>query len=91
MEHSYTVDGTVNWYCHYGYIVEVTLKTKKRTTIWPSDPIPGYIHRENHNPKNCHIKWSKSDRKRQISYDIAYMWNLKQGTNELIYKIESQM
>ena len=31
---------------------------------------------------------------RQISYDIAYMWNLKKnGTNELIYKteIESQM
>ena len=68
--------------------MEVTLKTKKGTTIWPSDPIPGYIHRENHNPKNCHIKWSKSDRKRQISYDIVYMWNLKQGTNELIYKIE---
>ena len=33
-------------------------------------------------------------RGRQISYDIAYMWNLKKnGTNELIYKreIESQM
>ena len=31
-------------------------------------------------------------RERQI-YDIAYMWNLKRGTNELIYKteIESQM
>ena len=26
-------------------------------------------------------------RKRQISYDIAYMWNLKKNeTNELIYK-----
>ena len=24
-----------------------------------------------------HTKWSKSDRERQISYDIAYMWNLK--------------
>ena len=31
---------------------------------------------------------SKSDRERQIPYDIAYMWNLKKknGTNELIYK-----
>ena len=38
--------------------------------------------------KNCHIKWSKSDRERQISYDLAYIWNLKQGTNELIYKID---
>ena len=24
-----------------------------------------------------HTKWSKSDRERQISYDIAFMWNLK--------------
>ena len=23
---------------------------------------------------------------RQISYDIAYMWDLKNGTNKLIYK-----
>ena len=27
----------------------------------------------------CHTEWSKSDRERQISYDIAYMWNLKKG------------
>ena len=38
------------------------------------------------------LKWSKSDRGRQISYDITYMWTLKHDTNELIYKteIESQ-
>ena len=24
-----------------------------------------------------HTKWSKSDRERQISYDITYIWNLK--------------
>ena len=28
-------------------------------------------------PGDYHTKWSKSDRERQISYDIAYMWNLK--------------
>ena len=28
-------------------------------------------------PRNCHTEWSKLDRERQISYDIAYMWNLK--------------
>ena len=28
-------------------------------------------------PSNCHIEWNKSDRDREISYDIAYMWNLK--------------
>ena len=28
-------------------------------------------------PRACHAEWRKSDRERQISYDIAYMWNLK--------------
>ena len=35
-----------------------------------------------------------NQRKKQTSYDIIYMWNLrKSGTNELIYKteIDSQM
>ena len=39
-------------------------------------------------------EWCKSDRERQISDDIAYMWNLKKnGRNEPIYKREigSQM
>ena len=31
---------------------------------------------------------SKSERKRQIPYDITYMWNLKYGTNEPIYETE---
>ena len=39
--------------------------------------------------RDFHTKWSKSDRERQISYDITYMWNLKYDTNELIYKIET--
>ena len=30
-------------------------------------------------PGDCHTEWSKSDTERQISYDIAYMWNLKKG------------
>ena len=29
-------------------------------------------------PRDYHTKWSKPDRKRQIQYDIAYMWNLKE-------------
>ena len=28
-------------------------------------------------PRDYQTKWSKPDRERQISYDIAYMWNLK--------------
>ena len=39
-------------------------------------------------PRDYCTKWSKLDRERQIPYDIAYMWNLKYDTNELIYKTE---
>ena len=44
-------------------------------------------------PRGYHAKWSKSDTERQMSYDISDTWNLKNGTNELIYKteIESQL
>ena len=32
---------------------------------------------------------SKSERERQMAYVVTYMWNLKYGTNELIYKTET--
>ena len=43
--------------------------------------------------REYHTKWSKSDRERQILYDTTYkdkyyMWNLKNDTNEVIYKTE---
>ena len=28
-------------------------------------------------PRDCHTEWSRSDRERQILYDITYMWILK--------------
>ena len=31
--------------------MEVSLKTKNRGTIWPSNPIPEYISGENHGSK----------------------------------------
>ena len=42
-------------------------------------------------PRDYHTKWNKPDRERLISYDIAYMWNLKKNkdTDELIYKTET--
>ena len=40
-------------------------------------------------PRDYHTKWSKSERGRQISYDITHMWNLKYDTHELVYKIET--
>ena len=39
-------------------------------------------------PRDYRTKWSKSDRKRQISYDITYMWCLKCDITEFIYKTE---
>ena len=38
-------------------------------------------------PRDYH---TKSERERQISYDITYTWKLKYDTNEHIYKIDSQ-
>ena len=41
-------------------------------------------------PRDYHIKQSKSERERQIPYDITYIWNLiKNDTNGLIYKTET--
>ena len=34
---------------------------------------------------------SKSEREREIPYDITYMWNLKYNTNEYIYETDSQI
>ena len=40
-------------------------------------------------PRDFCTEWSQSDTERQISYDIAYMWNLKEeSTSELIYETE---
>ena len=40
-------------------------------------------------PRDYHIKRSKSERERQIPYDIIYVWNLKYNTNELIYETDT--
>ena len=33
---------------------------------------------------------STEDRRRQVSYDVTYMWNVKYDTNEFIHEIETQ-
>ena len=35
------------------------------------------------------LRYSKSERDRQIPYDITYMWNLKYGKNDPVYKTET--
>ena len=39
--------------------------------------------------RDDHTQQSKSERERQISYDITYMKNLKYDTNGLIYEQET--
>ena len=36
-----------------------------------------------------HSKWSKSERERQIPYDITYIWNLMYSTNEPFHRKET--
>ena len=38
-------------------------------------------------PRGYHT--NKSERERRMAYVVTYMWNLKYGTNELIYKTET--
>ena len=42
-------------------------------------------------PRNYHTKWSKSERERQIPYNITYTWNLKYDTNEHICETETRL
>ena len=47
------------------------------------------IYSNMHGHRDYHTKWSKSERERQIPYDITYMWNLKYNTNEPVYETET--
>ena len=33
-------------------------------------------------PRGYYAKWSQSDKKRQIPYDLIYMWNKKQNKTQ---------
>ena len=41
-------------------------------------------------PRDCHIKLNKSDLERQISYDIAYMDNIKKLTQMNLFTKQKQ-
>ena len=60
----------------------------KETTVHPHNGILFSHKNEAWWSSNYYTKWNKSDRERQTSYDIAYMWKLKYDTNELINKTE---
>ena len=39
--------------------------------------------------RDSHTEWSKSERERQILYDITYIWSLIYGTNIPIHRKEN--
>ena len=41
-------------------------------------------------PRDYHTKWNNSNRERQVSYDITYMWNLRYDTNESFCETETE-
>ena len=55
------------------YVKWSEVKWKLLSRVQMNNAICGRINR----PRDYHTKWSKPDRKRQISHDIAYMWNFK--------------
>ena len=52
------------------HIYKVILLSNKKEWI-------NAIYSDMDGPRDHHTEWSKSDRERQTSYDIAYTWNLK--------------
>ena len=41
-------------------------------------------------PRDPHTKLSKPERKRQIPYDVTYLWNLKYGADDPIQKTKTK-
>ena len=62
----------------------VWLKGYKSLYSYNSKAIWGNMH----GPRDDHTKWSESEKDR---YEITYMLNLKNDTNELIYERETDL
>ena len=64
------------------HIYNGILLSRKKERNW-------VICRDVDGSSDCHTEWSKSNREREMSYDIDYMQNLRRNdTNELMYKAE---
>ena len=68
--------------------------------MWDTHIYNGILlsHRKEWNDANCSnmdghgddlTGWIKSDRQRQVFYDVTNVWNLKKSMNELIYKTKT--
>ena len=56
------------------------LLSHKKEWIWVSSS-------EVDESRACYTEWSKSKRERQISYINAYIWNLGNGTDQVICRV----
>ena len=69
------------WYTYISHCVFFFNWEKPKKNFWPNCNIcqsAMYATCNNMDgPRGYHTKCSKSDRERQISYDLTYMWNLK--------------
>ena len=50
-ECSCNAGGKGNWFSHYGRCMEIPLKTRNQSTIWPSKPTHRHIHQGHQNWK----------------------------------------
>ena len=82
-ECSCIVGGNVNWYSHYGTWYGDSLKTRNKTTIWPSNPTPRYIRWGNQTEKECIPLFTAA------LFTIARTWKQPRSpmTNEWIKKL----
>ena len=65
-----------------GYLWRSMIMWGKKNDIMPF--VATRMELETHHPE-----WSKSERERQIPYDITYIWNLIYGTNEHFHRKEN--
>ena len=73
----------------YVFAYENQINTVYRHYKEWNNAICSNMDRPKDGPNAYHIKQSKSERERQIPYDITSMWKFKYNTNELIYKAET--
>ena len=64
----------------YIYIIEKNLSLKKEWNNTICSNMDG--------PRVYCTNWSKSEKERQVPYDIAYIWNLRYSTSELIFETD---
>ena len=68
-------------------MLKIKLKISLNSSIKKDEIMP--IFSNMNATRDYHAKWSKKEKK-QITYDITYMWILKYDTNEPIHETETE-